>query len=76
MESMETRRRSMVKALSWRVFATFITTGIAYALTGQISFAIEIGLIDTLLKLLVYFAHERVWQRSPYGLPKKTDYAI
>jgi uncharacterized membrane protein len=73
---METRRRSFLKALSWRLFATIITTTVAYTMTGKMSFAVEIGAIDTLIKIFIYFAHERFWQLIPYGKIRPTDYQI
>jgi uncharacterized membrane protein len=73
---METRRRSLAKALSWRVFATLITFGIAFAMTGELVFAASIGLADTTVKLVVYFAHERIWVRIPYGRIPPSDYQI
>jgi uncharacterized membrane protein len=73
---METKRRSLAKALSWRVFATLITMTVAYFVTGEVSFALEIGAVDTLLKVFVYFGHERVWHRIPYGKIESVDYQI
>lgn len=73
---METRRRSLAKALSWRVFATVITMGVAYGMTGELAFAAKIGFIDTGAKLLIYFMHERVWQRIPFGKIESPDYQI
>lgn len=68
---METTRRSIVKALSWRVLATAITTALIYAVTGQGEFAATIGLADTCCKLFIYFGHERIWNRIPYGRPER-----
>ncbi|MDH3997301.1 MAG: DUF2061 domain-containing protein [Desulfuromonadales bacterium] len=68
---METKKRSVVKALSWRVIATIITTSLALALTGRWEFAAAIGLADTSLKFFVYFAHERLWNRINFGRDKK-----
>ena len=73
---METKRRSLIKALSWRFLATTITSAVAYALTGKGSFALQIGLIDTAIKIFVYFGHERVWQRIPYGRVEAPDYQV
>lgn len=75
---METKRRSLVKSLSWRVFATLITFVVALVITGKLDFALEIGLLDTTIKFLTYFAHERLWVRIPYGRPKeeRADYQI
>ena len=66
---MEQRRRTIVKSLSWRFFATIITTLVAYGITGQLTFALEIGLLDTSIKLFMYYFHERVWLRVSFGRP-------
>jgi adenylylsulfate kinase len=75
---METKRRSLVKSLSWRVWATFITMIVSFAITREVAFAVEIGLLDTTIKLFLYFAHERIWVRIPYGLTREaeSDYQI
>lgn len=72
----ETHLRSALKAFSWRFLATFITAGIVWALTGEGAFAMKVGLLDTLLKLLIYFVHERVWLRIPLGKIKARDFEI
>lgn len=64
---MESRRRSIAKALSWRVLAVMITTFVAYLFTEDHTFAMKIGLADSLIKLLVYYLHERAWIRAPFG---------
>jgi len=73
---MESHRRSVAKAVSYRVFATILTCLIAWALTGQLSVAFQIGLIDGATKLVGYFLHERVWARVRFGLPKPPEYEI
>jgi len=76
---METKRRSALKALSWRVWATFITFLVALFITGETRFAIEIGLLDTTIKFVTYFFHERVWVKISYGRidkEKVPDYQI
>lgn len=74
---MESTRRSIVKALSWRLMATAITTGLVYAVTGQGDFAAGIGLADTLIKLFIYFGHERLWNRIPFGrVEREPEYFI
>jgi uncharacterized membrane protein len=72
----ETRGRSVVKALSWRVLAGFITVGVVLTMTGELKFAAEIGTIDTLTKLLIYFVHERVWNKIGYGRLTAPDYEV
>ncbi|HEX9872949.1 MAG TPA: DUF2061 domain-containing protein [Deferrimonas sp.] len=64
---MDSTRRSIAKALSWRVLATIITSALVFALTGKGEFAATVGLADTAIKLFIYFGHERLWNRIPYG---------
>jgi uncharacterized membrane protein len=58
------------------VIATVITMAVAFSITGELEFALEIGLLDTSIKLVAYFAHERMWLRLPWGKIKETDYQI
>jgi uncharacterized membrane protein len=73
---LETRRRSIAKSLSWRVLAGIITACVALAMTGEMKFAAEIGVIDTTVKLLIYFLHERVWNKIDYGRVSAPDYEV
>ena len=49
---------------------------VAFLMTGELAFAAKIGLFDTSAKLIVYFAHERVWQRIRFGKIDSPDYQI
>ena len=73
---MESKRRSIVKALSWRFLATIITTMIVWLLTGKAEFAATVGVLDTSVKILVYFIHERIWLRISFGKKRSTEYEI
>ena len=72
----ETRRRSLAKAISWRILAAIITSCVALAMTHQLEFAAKIGLIDTTVKLLIYFLHERAWNKVSYGRVPAPDYEV
>ena len=72
----ELKRRSIVKTLSWRLWATIITATIVWFLTGEFKFAATVGLFDTSIKLLAYYFHERMWTRIPYGHGKPPEYQI
>ena len=73
---MDSRRRSLAKAISYRIFATVITAVIVWAITGRLTLAFQIGLLDGVAKLAGYFAHERLWTRIKYGFPKPPEYEI
>lgn len=59
--------RSLVKTSSWRFFATIDTVVIAYLVTGSLSVASSIGVIEVFTKLFLYYLHERVWNRISFG---------
>ena len=63
----ESRLRSIIKAFSWRVIATLTTGLIAYFITGEIDTAVMIGGIEFVLKIAIYYAHERTWQLIARG---------
>jgi uncharacterized membrane protein len=73
---MESHRRSIAKAVSYRVFASVLTCLIAWALTGRFSVGLQIGLLDGVTKLFGYFLHERVWARIKWGTPRAPEYEI
>ena len=63
----ESHLRSILKGLTWRVVATSTIIAIAYFTTGDVSLAFQIGAIEFLVKLLLYYLHERAWQLVPRG---------
>ncbi len=63
----ESHLRSVLKAFSWRIVATLTTAAIAYAVIGEIGTAILIGGIEFVLKIFMYYVHERAWQVLPRG---------
>ncbi len=75
---MESHKRSIAKALSWRLIAVIITTVTAYIFTKEVSVAVSVGVADSAAKLLTYYGHERLWERVSFGRrkPTKDDYAI
>jgi len=63
----ETNKRSIVKGVSWRIVATTTTIIIVYFFFGRLDLAIVAGLIETILKIALYWAHERVWFKIKWG---------
>ena len=74
---METTRRSIAKAVSYRFFGTLTTATLVFLLLGQLELAAAVGILDTLFKIGVYIAHERAWNRISYGREQKQpEYTI
>ena len=63
----ETNKRSIVKGISWRIVATTTTVLIIYFFFGRLDLAIAAGVIETVLKVGLYWAHERVWFKIRWG---------
>jgi uncharacterized membrane protein len=57
----DTHTRSILKGLTWRVVASCTTMSIAWYITGTIKVALEIGFIEFFAKVVIYYAHERMW---------------
>lgn len=64
----ESTKRTVVKTVTWRVFATAVTVASVYAITGSVGPAIGAGIADNVLKTATYYMHERLWTHSKYGL--------
>ena len=63
----ESRFRSVLKGITWRIIATITIIIIAYFKTGDVTLAIEIGAIEFFIKFALYYMHERAWQSIPRG---------
>lgn len=63
----ETRARSFAKMISWRVMATLTTSTIVWLVTGSVAWAVGVGGIEAASKMVLYYGHERVWDRIRYG---------
>ncbi len=66
----ETNKRSIVKGISWRIVATTTTIIIVYFFFGRLDLAIAAGMIETVLKVGLYWAHERAWFKVRWGKKK------
>lgn len=69
---MTPRVRAIQKALTWRVVATTCTAAVALMATGSLGAAGAIAVLDAAIKLVLYYYHERAWQRVPAEW-RKTD---
>lgn len=69
--SKESQLRSILKTISWRIIATSTTIIIAYFIFGDIAASLKVGGIEVFAKMIIYYAHERVWQIAPRGTVRK-----
>lgn len=73
----EKHYRSLLKAISWRATGTADTILISFLVTGQIKMAVSIGFVELFTKILLFYVHERVWNKISLGRTKGSeDYTI
>jgi adenylylsulfate kinase len=68
MRLLESNKRSLVKSLSYRAFGTITTVLVTFSMTRKAELAVAAGILDTFLKVGLYFVHERAWTKFRYGL--------
>jgi len=59
--------RSIAKSVSWRIIGTLDTIFISWIVTGTISVALSIGLVELVTKMTLYVIHERIWNTIKWG---------
>jgi uncharacterized membrane protein len=64
----EKHRRTVVKAASYRIFATMTVFLVSYLYTGNFASAASIGLTAAVAKTMLYYLWERLWSNISWGL--------
>ena len=59
--SVDTKKKTMAKTITWRITASLTTFLIAWILTGDILVGASIGSIEAIAKIFLYYFHERIW---------------
>jgi adenylylsulfate kinase len=63
----EKHSRTLVKTLCWRVIALLATIAGLYLYKGELKSSIAVGLAINAVKMCLYYAHERLWNRIRFG---------
>lgn len=63
----ESRLRSLIKGITWRVLGTMDTLVLSYLITGEKKAAFSIAGFELVTKFILYYIHERAWQKIPRG---------
>lgn len=72
----ETQIRTITKTITWRGSATLITILLVYIFFGKILLAAAVGGIEIITKLLLYYVHERIWNRIKLGKMNATPFIL
>ena len=62
------RKRHLAKAISYRVLGSLTTFAAVLVMTEQLHLSIGSALIESVVKIIMYYAHERAWYRIKWGV--------
>jgi uncharacterized membrane protein len=66
----ETRKRSMLKSISWRFICIVVSILTSFFLTGKWDIAVAIGTVYNGITMVLYYFHERGWNKVGWGCVK------
>jgi len=58
-----TRKKKLLKTITWRITATTTTLIIVYLLSGEFKVATSVALFEVITKMVIYYLHETIWDR-------------
>jgi uncharacterized membrane protein len=59
--------RAIAKGASWRALATLDTFMLSWLVTGHVGKAGTIASFETVTKIALFYIHEQIWARVPWG---------
>jgi len=65
------KKRSILKAVSWRIVGTLDTMALGWIITGNPVMGLKIGALELFTKFGLYYIHERMWVKSKWGTKNK-----
>jgi uncharacterized membrane protein len=66
----ETRKRSVAKSIMWRFICIVVSIATSFLLTARWDVAVAIGSIYNVVTMILYYFHERIWNRINWGCEK------
>ena len=69
---MVSKKRHLLKTITWRIVGTIDTMILSWIITGNWKFGVAIGGVEVITKMVLYYFHERAWYRfSNFGIKDK-----
>jgi len=63
----DTFKRSIVKSIGYRLIIIILDFTTVYIFTGKVNIAIGFMLVSNAYTTVIYFLHERIWDRIKWG---------
>jgi adenylylsulfate kinase len=61
------RSRSLIKAITFRILVVCFDLTVIYLFLGEWEQTLYLTLVSNLIRLLLYYGHERLWNRMTVG---------
>jgi len=61
------RKRSLIKTVTWRVIASIDTFLIVWFVTKQLTWAGTVATLEIMTKMILFYLHERGWNFITWG---------
>lgn len=61
---MKANKRHIAKTITWRAIGTLDTLLLSWFISGDISTGLQIGGLELVTKMILYYFHERLWFKS------------
>jgi len=65
-------KRHIAKTITWRLIGTLDTIILSWVISGSPLTGLKIGIFEVITKMLLYYAHERVWFKINLSKEGKT----
>jgi len=66
-DNKENIKRSLVKTITYKIWIFTVGTLTKWAVLGDFLMALHIGILKNLITSVIYFLHERIWQKISWG---------
>ncbi|MGC1473612.1 MAG: DUF2061 domain-containing protein [Psychroserpens sp.] len=61
---MKISKRHLAKTITWRILGTIDTLLLAWFISDDLSTGVQIGSLELITKMILYYVHERIWFKS------------
>ncbi len=66
----EHHKRSLTKTLTYRITIIISTFTVTFIMTGRIDVSLGITIVSNVINTLLYYIHERIWNKIHWGKSK------
>jgi uncharacterized membrane protein len=72
-ENGENQKRTIVKTITYKLWIFTVGTLTKWTVVGNLMTALSIGITKNLITTVIYYLHERTWNKIKWGLKDKTN---